>query len=153
MKGYLKATGLVIMLLFLVTFGIKNDQLVKLHYYFGLHSQDFPLYILAYGCAIIGIFIGMIIGLTNRFHQRKKIKVLENENSDLKARAEKEKKKEVKPWDQKVEEKFPEKKFFDEKTLVEKRPEKIVSDEKIPEEKDSDEKTADEKDEETQITT
>lgn len=153
MKGYLKATGLVIMLIFLVTFGIKNDQLVKLHYYFDLHSRDFPLYILAYGCTIIGIFIGMIIGLTNRFHQHKKIKVLEKENSSLKARAEKEKTIEEKPGDQIAVEKLPEKKFFDEKTLVEKRPEKIISDEKIPEEKDSDEKTADEKDEETQITT
>lgn len=153
MKGYLKATGLVIMLLFLVTFGIKNHQLVKLYYYFGLHSRDFPLYILAYGCTIIGIFIGMIIGITNRFHQRKKIQVLEKYNSELKASAEKEKRIEEKPWNQKAVEKFPTKKFFDEETPEEKRPEEKFSDEQNADEKDLDEQNADEKADETQIRT
>ena len=150
MKGYLKATGLVILLLFLVTFGIKNNQLVKLHYYFGFHSRDFPLYILAYGCAIIGIFIGMIVGITNRFHQRKKIQILEKYNSELKASAEKEKRIEEKPLNQKALEKFPPKKFFDEETPEEKRPEEKFSGEQTPEEKDFDEQNADENDLEEQ---
>ncbi len=96
MKSYFKALGLIIILLFLVTFGINNNQLIQLKYYFEYRSADFPLYLLAYACATIGVFIGMLIGLVNRFHQRKKIKMLTKLNNELKAKAEKEKKPEDK---------------------------------------------------------
>ena len=149
MIGYLKATGLVILLLFLVTFGIKNDQLVKLHYFFGFQSRDFPLYILAYGCAVIGIFVGMIIGITNRFHQRKKIQVLEKYNHQLKASVEKNKKeaeKDEKQWNQKAEEEFQVKKFFDEERPEETRPAEKFSGAQTPDEPDFDQQNAEETD-------
>jgi uncharacterized integral membrane protein len=101
MKSYIKAIGLIIILLFLVTFGIKNNQLIKLEYYFNYQTPQFPLYLLAYACATIGVFIGMLIGLINRFHQRKKIKILTKLNNELKAKSEKEKQEEEKPTDQK----------------------------------------------------
>ena len=97
MKSYFKATGLIIILLFLVTFGIRNNQMIQLSYYLNYTTPEFPLYLLAYACATIGIFIGMFIGMINRFHQRKKIKMLTKLNNELKAKAEKEKKEEEKP--------------------------------------------------------
>ena len=92
MKSYVKALGLIIILLFLVTFGIRNNQLIQLNYYFDFRTADFPLYLLVYGCATIGIFIGMLIGITSRLQQRKKVKMLTKLNTELKTRAEKEKK-------------------------------------------------------------
>ena len=135
MKSYIKAIGLIIILLFLVTFGIKNNQLIQLNYYYDYRSADFPLYLLAYACATIGVFIGMLIGVINRFHQRKKVKMLTKLNNELKVKAEKEKKEEEKPTDQKPvvvasEEKIPEDKIPKDK-------------EKKPEDKDSAEKVGD----------
>jgi uncharacterized integral membrane protein len=111
MKNYIKAVFLIIVLLFLVTFGIRNNQPVRLNYYFEWHTIDFPLYILAYASVVIGIFIGMLIGINNRFQQRRKIKILEKLTNELKAKAEKEKKEEQRPDDQKV--------------VTKKRPQKI----------------------------
>jgi uncharacterized integral membrane protein len=134
MKSYFKAIGLIIILLFLVTFGINNHQLIQLKYYFNYQTADFPLYLLAYACATIGIFIGMFIGLVNRFHQRKKIKMLTKLNNELKAKAGKEKKEEEKPTDQKPEA----------DASKEKIPEAPPKDkEKKPEDKDSTEKAGD----------
>ena len=114
MKSYIKAAGLIIILLFLVTFGIKNNHMIQLSYYMGYRSIDFPLYLLAYGCVVIGIFVGMLIGITNRFSQRKKVKVLTKLNNELKAKIEKESAEGEKPEDKKSldlpsEEKAPEK--------------------------------------------
>ena len=66
MKSYIKATGLLIILIFLVTFGIKNDHLIQLYYYFNYNSTEFPLYLLAYACIVIGIFVrgsALLIGV------------------------------------------------------------------------------------------
>ncbi len=105
MKNYIKAVFLIVVLLFLVTFGIKNNQPLRLNYYFEWHTIDFPLYILAYASIIIGVFIGMLIGINNRFQQRRKIKVLEKLTNELKAKAEKEMKADERPADQPAEEK------------------------------------------------
>ena len=88
MKNYIKAVFLIIVLLFLVTFAIKNNQPIRLNYYFEWHTIDFPLYILAYASIVIGIFIGMLIGINYRFQQRRKIKILEKLTNELKAKAE-----------------------------------------------------------------
>lgn len=99
MKSYIKAAGLIIILLFLVTFGIKNNHMVQLNYYFSYRSVDFPLYLLAYGCVVIGIFVGMLIGISGRFHQRKKIKMLTKLNNEYKTKIERETKIEEAPED------------------------------------------------------
>ena len=101
MKSYIKAAGLIIILLFLVTFGIKNNHNIQLNYYFEYRTVEFPLYLLAYGCAVLGIFVGMLIGITNRFHQRKKVKVLTKLNNELKTKIEKQTPEAEKPEDQK----------------------------------------------------
>ena len=127
MKNYIKAVFLIIVLLFLVTFGIKNNQLVRLNYYFEWHTIDFPLYILAYASVVIGIFIGMLIGINNRFQQRRKIKILEKLTKELKAKEEKEEKEEQRPDDQKVEEKTSEEKVGEEKAAEDQTATQIIS--------------------------
>jgi uncharacterized integral membrane protein len=102
MGGYFKAIVLIIVLVALVTFGIKNNELIRLHYYFGLNSMPLPLYGIVYAAIIIGVFIGMIIGINSRLTQRKKIKVLKTENRELKEKVG-EKGAEEKPWDEQPE--------------------------------------------------
>jgi uncharacterized integral membrane protein len=97
MKSYIKAAGLIVILIFLVTFGIKNNHLIQLNYYFDYRSIEFPLYILAYGCAVLGIFLGMFIGISSRFRQRRKLKALTKSNNELKAKIEKGAAQEEKP--------------------------------------------------------
>ena len=86
MGSYFKAIVLLIVLVALVTFGIQNNETLKLHYYFGMHSMPLPVYGIVYASILIGIFIGMLIGINTRLHQRKRIKVLERENRDLKSK-------------------------------------------------------------------
>ena len=135
MKSYIKAIGFIIILLFLVTFGIKNNQLIQLNYYLEYRSPDFPLYLLAYGCATIGIFIGMLIGIINRFHQRKKVKILTKLNAELKTKADKEKQDQQKPGDQKYVAEVTAEKISADKTPKDEK--------KKPEDKDSEKKNAD----------
>ena len=86
MGSYIKAFFLLIVLVVLVTFGIKNNETMILHFYFQLSSMPIPVYAVVYGSLIVGIFIGMIVGISARFAQRKKLKALQKENRDLKAK-------------------------------------------------------------------
>jgi uncharacterized integral membrane protein len=83
MASYFKAILLLIVLVVLVTFGIQNNETVKLYYYFGMNSMPMPVYGIVYASILVGIFIGMLIGISTRFSQHKKIKVLEKENRKL----------------------------------------------------------------------
>jgi uncharacterized integral membrane protein len=91
MGSYFKAIILLIVLVVLVTFGIQNNETVKLYYYFGMNSMPFPVYGVVYASILLGIFIGMLIGISTRFNQRQKIKALEKENRDLKSKVAEEK--------------------------------------------------------------
>ena len=86
MGSYFKAIVLLIVLVALVTFGIQNNETLKLHYYFGMHSMPLPVYGVVYASILIGIFIGMLIGISTRLGQRKRIKTLEKENRNLKSK-------------------------------------------------------------------
>ncbi len=86
MRSYFKAILLLIVLVALVTFGIQNNEPIKLHYYFQLSSMQIPIYGIVYASILIGIFIGMLVGISNRFSQRKKLSALQKENRDLKAK-------------------------------------------------------------------
>ncbi len=87
MGSYFKAILLLIILVALVTFGIQNNETMKLHYYFGMQSMPLPVYGIVYASILVGIFIGMLIGISTRLSQRKRIKVLEKENRNLKSKA------------------------------------------------------------------
>ncbi len=84
MGSYFKALLLLIVLVSLVTFGIQNNETLKLHYYFGLSSMPIPVYGIVYASILVGIFIGMLVGISTRFGQRQKIKKLQKENHVLK---------------------------------------------------------------------
>ena len=86
MGSYIKALLLLIVLVVLVTFGIQNNETMTLHYYFQLSSMPVPVYAVVYGSLLVGIFIGMVVGISARFSQRKKIKQLQKENRALKDR-------------------------------------------------------------------
>ena len=83
MGSYLKVIILVIILLFLITFGVKNSHPVQLYYYFNIPTIDIPVYGLAYVCIVIGIFVGMVVGISRRFSLRRTVKTLNRENKEL----------------------------------------------------------------------
>ena len=84
MGSYVKTILILIVLVVLVTFGIKNNETMILHFYFHLQSMPIPVYAVVYGSLLVGIFIGMVIGISARFTQRKKIRQLQKENRALK---------------------------------------------------------------------
>ena len=86
MGSYFKAILLLIVLVALVTFGIQNNETLKLNYYFNMTSMPIPVYGIVYASILLGIFIGMLVGFSARFNQRKRIKMLEKENRNLKSK-------------------------------------------------------------------
>jgi uncharacterized integral membrane protein len=84
MGGYVKSIILIIVLLFLVTFGVKNSQPIRLYYYLNIETGAFPLYGLVYISIVIGIIVGMIVGVYDRFDLRRRVKRLERENREFK---------------------------------------------------------------------
>lgn len=83
MRSYIRSAVLILILLFLVTFGLKNSQTINLAYHFGL-TTSVPLY----GIIYISVFFGIVVGITAGFFRRrslqKSVKVLQRENRDLK---------------------------------------------------------------------
>lgn len=86
MGVYIKWIVIIIVLLFFITFGVKNSQSVYLNYYFNIQNLQLPLYGLAYICILFGIFIGMIVGLLSRLNLSGTLKRLKTENRDLRER-------------------------------------------------------------------
>ena len=93
MARYIKSIIMVIILLFLVTFGVKNSQPIQI-YYLDFQTGAFPLYGLVYLCIVIGIVIGMIVGIYDRIDLRRRVKRLQRENRELKEKAAEEEKEE-----------------------------------------------------------
>jgi uncharacterized integral membrane protein len=91
---YIKSIIMIIILLFLVTFGVKNSQPVQIYYYLNFQTGAFPLYGLVYLCIVIGIVIGMIVGIYDRIGLRRRVKRLERENRELKEKVIEEEKEE-----------------------------------------------------------
>jgi len=94
MGKYIKSIILIIVLLFLVTFGVKNSHPTQLRYYFDLVSVDIPLYGVVYLAIVVGIIIGMIVGIYDRIALRGRIRRLQRENRELKEKVVQEEKKE-----------------------------------------------------------
>ena len=82
MGGYVKGLISVVVILFFITFGVENSQLVQVKYYLNTLTVNFPLYGVVYVSIIIGIVIGMIVGFRSRLHMRKTIKNLQKENRE-----------------------------------------------------------------------
>jgi uncharacterized integral membrane protein len=80
---YIKWIIMIIILLFFITFGIKNSQMVSLHYYFSIEGVELPLYGLVFIAILLGIVVGMLIGIVDRWVLGKKVKDLKRDNRDL----------------------------------------------------------------------
>jgi uncharacterized integral membrane protein len=94
MGTYAKWIILIIILLFFITFGVKNNQPVSLNYYLNIGTGELPLYGVIYIAILVGIFIGMIMGLRSRLHLRRRVKNLQMENRELEEKAMEEKEEE-----------------------------------------------------------
>jgi uncharacterized integral membrane protein len=83
MGTYLKWIMIIIILLFFITFGVKNSQSVSLNYYFDIEGIELPLYGLVFISILLGIAAGMMIGITDRLALKKKVRDLGKENRAL----------------------------------------------------------------------
>jgi len=86
---YVKSIILIIVLLFFVTFGVKNSQPTPLNYYFNITTGMIPLYGIVYICIVIGVVIGMIVGALNRISLMRKVRQVQQENKELREKMEK----------------------------------------------------------------
>ena len=91
MRTYAKWIILIIILLFFITFGVKNKQPISLNYYLNIVTGELPVYGVVYVAILVGIFVGMIIGFRSRLNLRKTIKNLQIQNRGLKEKAMEEK--------------------------------------------------------------
>ena len=87
MKKHAKTVVLVLVLLLLVTFAVKNSQPVQLAYYFQMQTDGIPLYLLVYLCILLGVLVGLGAGYPQRNRLRKRVKALERETGALKAQS------------------------------------------------------------------
>ena len=84
MGRFIKGLIFILIVLFLTTFGVKNNQLVQLKYYFNIMPFEIPLYAMVYILLVTGVVIGLFIGFSKRFNQSRTIRGLQRENNELK---------------------------------------------------------------------
>jgi len=82
MGNYIRAIFFIVVVLFLITFGIKNSQTVDLNY-FGMKAIAFPLYGLIFISILIGILGGMLVGFSGRIELKRRIRTLKKESRVL----------------------------------------------------------------------
>jgi uncharacterized integral membrane protein len=87
--AYVKSIIFIIVLLFLITFGVKNNQPALLNYYFNITAGTIPLYGVVYISIIIGIIIGMIVGVSSRITLSRRARRVQRENRELRELMEK----------------------------------------------------------------
>lgn len=87
-KSYLKAIVLIIVLVFVATFSIKNSGAVNISYYFGILDISAPLYLIVLVCLVIGAVIGCLFCLVGRFNLKRRFKTLEKEYKEIHAELE-----------------------------------------------------------------
>jgi len=87
MGTYVKWIIIIIILLFFITFGVKNSQTVYLNYYFDIEAVELPLYGLVFISILLGIAAGMLIGLMDRLMLKRKVRSLAAEVRKLQERS------------------------------------------------------------------
>ena len=95
MGSYIRGIVWAFILLFLTTFGVRNNQMVQINYYTDKLTYDIPVYGLVYVCLILGFLGGILFGLSKRFSQMRFLKALQKENRELKAKIPEEPKEEA----------------------------------------------------------
>lgn len=86
MGTYVKWIIIIIILLFFITFGVKNSQIVYLNYYFNIQGVELPIYGLVFISILLGIIAGMVIGIADRLMLKRKVKDREREIRELRER-------------------------------------------------------------------
>jgi uncharacterized integral membrane protein len=86
MGVYVKWIILIVVLLFFITFGVKNSQPINLNYYFNIQNLELPIYGLAYISILIGILVGMLVGFLSRLSLQRRLRNLEKENQGLRGK-------------------------------------------------------------------
>jgi lipopolysaccharide assembly protein A len=84
MGTYVKWALIIIILLFFITFGVQNSRSVTLNYYFDIEGIQLPLYGLVFISILLGIFAGMMVGITDRLAMKKRLRDLERQSRSLK---------------------------------------------------------------------
>ncbi len=74
---------IVILTIFIITFSIKNNQPVKIVYYFGIETGEIPLYIVIITSFLIGVITGIICSLSAMIKGRIEIKRKERRIKEL----------------------------------------------------------------------
>jgi uncharacterized integral membrane protein len=82
MGNYVRAIFFIVVVLFLIIFGIKNSQTVDLNY-FGMKAIALPLYAVIFISILIGILGGMLVGFGGRMELKRRIRTLEKEGRVL----------------------------------------------------------------------
>ncbi len=83
MRNFLNAVFLIITIMFLITFSMKNDQEVSLSYYFVESLPAVPLSILLLLCFFSGVIVGALMDVTQRWGLRREIKRLKKSHQEL----------------------------------------------------------------------
>ncbi|MFH1488928.1 MAG: LapA family protein [Pseudomonadota bacterium] len=87
MESYIKGFIGLVIVLFFVTFGVKNSHPVRVDYYYNFLDVELPLYGLIFISIVIGVFIGMLMGLQTRLGLKRTNKTLQKENRALSEKA------------------------------------------------------------------
>ena len=77
MRNYLKGGLTVLVILLVITFAMKNNQAVELHYYYNIVNMQLPAYALVFLSLFIGILLGLVIGWYRSLSLKKQIKQLQ----------------------------------------------------------------------------
>jgi len=83
MSKYFKAFLILLLIMIVTTFAVKNNVPVRLNYYFHISKFEFPLYALIYATFFIGVLIGMAVGITQRITLWRKMKKFRKEAETL----------------------------------------------------------------------
>jgi len=84
MKRFIQGLFLAIIIVLVISFSLKNNQPVQLHYYFDSFQFSVPLYAVIFLSMLIGIFLGLSIGFSKWLTRGRLIKQLQRENTYMK---------------------------------------------------------------------
>lgn len=81
-SSYVKAVIIIVLLAFLVTFGIINSAPIEVKY-LNIFKAYVPLYAVVYSCLVLGIVIGMLIGFSHRFKLHRELRATTKQNKEM----------------------------------------------------------------------
>lgn len=83
MKNFLNTVLFALVSLFFITFSLSNSQSIQLNF-FGLLLKPIPVSLLVLIPFLVGVVLGNILGLAERFSLKREMKRLRKELKELK---------------------------------------------------------------------